>query len=453
MLYPVLVSWVFELQTNHLVVLRLVDLFVALLASIFFIRMLRNVSGGYISACLLGFIFLFTLNQPLFIQAGFKNSMFAALVPLSFSVLLIQERGARDALVWPITGALVALSVLLRETFFPFALLGALSVLVGYGFKRFLAFSVAGLVSGLLMLLAVILLRGGWRELFEGYSTAGDLYAAISSQRTQLFMSNGGLFVRESCAALILGLLSLAFLVVFYFSRKSEGGQEFFFWCAVTAVPLFEPVFKIGFPYHFSMCLVGAAGLSALAWRYLSSQVSRMVSYVLPLGLVAMLLPKFFSLVGLGLATSANVGDGSKLDWQPDVIQRSNYLIAADAIRENSKPGDTLSVSGFMYTLFPLTGLLPPDGEVAHLTSLITKLGFDEHRFIEVLEACPPDVLMTTTRVDWPGGNEIAHAVETSGLYRRVATIDESPSRSYGRFGGTIYRYSGVGDGGRRCAE
>jgi hypothetical protein len=126
--------------------------------------------------------------------------------------------------------------------------------------------------------------------------------------------------------------------------------------------------------------------------------------------------------------------------WPNEAIPASNYLLAAEAIRKVAPLNGTLSVSGFMLALYPLTGMLPPSHDLSNLSATVIELGLDGMRFKQALIACPPDVLMTTTRTEWPGADTLTKAVEDTGLYEQVVVIPVAFNKSYGRFGGTIYR-------------
>lgn len=450
MLYPVLLSWSFALPFNHLIFLRILDMAVSFAAGWILYGVVRRESRSVFAAALISFIFLFTMNQPIFIQSGFKNSFFAAYVPLFLAVYLAQAEKTREARRWFAVGALVALAILLRETFIPFAVIGAIAILVGRGWKACLQYFVGGVAAGGSLLLAILWARGGVHSLIVGYEDFGAIYASMSDQSLTLFVSNGTVAGQEMSAALVLGGLSIAG-TLFVSSDTPALRGRLWFWAAASLVPLIEPISKIGFPYHFSACLPGLAGLAANGWRAFTLNDGARVRAgfgAVVLGAVALsLFPKFTPLANTWAATRINAWNWNRNEWPVDSISTSNYLLAADALRKNAPPNGTMSVSGFMYALFPLTGLTPSDYELSHLTTLAIKLGFDKDQVQKALSQCPPDVLMTSSRADIPGADIVTEAVEQSGLYQAVATIPISPEKSYGNFAGTIYkRNSGGGE-------
>jgi len=136
-IYPMLLSWVFEFTANHFVLLRLVDLVVAAVAAYILFLVLKRESGSLFGGALISFVFLFIMNQPLFIQTGFKNSIFAAYVPLFFALKMTQNFKRDEYKGWGYVGILVVLAVLLRETFLYFFLVATLSAYIIGGWRAF----------------------------------------------------------------------------------------------------------------------------------------------------------------------------------------------------------------------------------------------------------------------------------------------------------------------------
>lgn len=442
-LYPMLWSWVFGLGTNPMILLRVADLVAALVMAALLFRVLQRESGSRAAAALLTLVFTFTMNQTLFIQCGFKNSITAAFVPLLLALHLGQQAPSGATRVWITAGALTALAVLLRETFLPFVLLGLLAVLVARGWRAALRFALGGAVAALFLVSIVLLARGGVTEVIEAYRSAGVMYASIADQRVSLFLNNGRVSVQAAGVALVLAVLAMGGLTaIFVQRRRSVDLGRWAFWLSAALLPLIEPASKIGFPYHFAACLPGLAGLCAHAWKEGTTQWpqhARLMRGGLLIALVPLALHSFALLQAWPETREALDAAGSG-QWPATATNRTNYLLAADAIRNVAPPGATLSVSGFMFTLYPLTGLLPPSDALSNLSATLIKHDFDGERFKAALRACPPDVLMTTTRKEWPGADTLKRAVEESGLYQQVASVPVVTDKAYGSFGGEIYR-------------
>jgi uncharacterized membrane protein len=444
-LYPMLLSWVFELPVNHIIFLRLTDTVVAMVGGWILYRVIETESRSRVGASLITLVFLFTMNQPLFIQAGFKNGIFAAYVPLFLALRLAQGAFIARDKTWLLVGALMALAVLLRETFLPFIIVGAFAVLLAQGWSGFFRYSFGALLGGVTIMFFILSARGGFQQLLESYRDAGGLYASVANERIPLFISNGISSAKEAAVCLSFAGVSIVLLILNALWRRCPKTLgRISFWIVVALVPLIEPFSKIGFPYHFAVCLPGLAGLSALAWRKLviEKTSNKKMAFATSFALVHLiaLLPAVVMLAGYWGSTRNNLMSVNNSAWPMEAVSQSNYLLAADAIRKASPPNGTLSVSGFMFSLYPLTGLLPPSYDMAHLTGLFIKLGSDERRFEQALKACPPDVLMTTTRTELPGSDAIAKIVRETGLYEPVATIPIAPGKSYWNFGGTVYK-------------
>lgn len=447
MFYPMLLSWVFDLSLNHIMFLRLIDLIVTLAAGLLFYKVIERESRSCIGAALISTIFLFIMNQPLFIQSGFKNSIFAAYIPLFIAMLWVQNT-AKNTPPWLWIGVLGATSVLLRETFIPFLVVGAISILISHGWRTFIRFSLGVVLGGAVIVSAVLIARGGIQSFFDAYINAGDFYASMKDQTIPLLVTNGILSAKESIVPLgITGLAIFGLIFHAIYRRKINFLKRFLFWASIALVPLLEPLSKIGFPYHFAVCLPGLAGLCALAWEQLISHRSQLARIAITATFIAictpLLLPKLDLLSNSWTANKENLEGITNNAWRPEAITQSNYLLAAEAILKAAPPHGTLSISGFMFSLFPLTGLLPPAYESNHLNAMAIKYRFDEDALKSALESCPPDVLMTTSRTDLPGSDIIRKAIESSTLYTAVATIPVALEKSYGTFGGTVYKRTG----------
>lgn len=447
MLYPLLLNWVFALDANHLIALRLVDMLVAVAAGYALFRVIEVESGSRLGAILISLVFVFTMNQPVFIQYGFKNSMFAAQVPL-FAALWLGLTAAFDAFArrWIAIGALLSVAVLLRETFLPLIVVGALAVLIQRGFRSFFQLTVGGIVTSLLITGLVIAARGGIASLLESYQDAAKIYASMAAKRTELFFSSGAQFMQEADVALAVAGVGFIVVLIRSFGKSSVTSlPKLGFWLAVTLVPLIEPASKIGFPYHFSVCVPGLAGLAALGWRNVcdSSQKalrSRLACGAVSLAALSMLFPRAVGLWGNWPQSREVLASFQTAHWPEIFTDKSNYLMAAEVIRQAAPSGGTVAVSGYMYALYPLSGLMPPKPELANLTNTIIDLDLSEPRLRETLLRCPPDVVMTTSRTDWPGSSEILAAVRNTGIYEQIAEIPTTNNRHYGNFGGFIFR-------------
>ncbi|WP_454692318.1 hypothetical protein [Achromobacter aloeverae] len=457
MLYPLLLSWIFSFNVNVFIAFRAVDMLIATLAGYVFFRIIEVECRNRFGAIFISAIFLFLLNQPIFIQSGFKNSIYAAYLPLFIALWLgLTAPRVPDTRRCFSIGTLLALTVLLRETFVPLAALGVLGLLVSRGRRCFFQALLGGAITGLVVIGVIMLARGGASALIYSYIDAGTIYNAVTNQRSELFFSAAGYALRENLVALVLAAVALTTILADSLRGNSRKRlPRLVFWLLTTMVPLIEPASKIGFPYHFGVCLVGLAGLAAFGWRVIW-EWDRTVWRATAVGgisvaLLGITFPRLemlnYSWPQSRLALAAFSSGG----WPQEITGRSNYLLAAQVIREASLPGETMAVSGFMLALYPLTGRLPAAFGLANLTSTIIQLNLSSSKLRDVLLRCSPEVIMTTTRVEWPGAAEIQAAVRETGLYEEIAEIPSTGDRSYSTFGGLIFRLVKPTESGHDC--
>lgn len=446
MLYPLLVNWIFAFSTNPVVALRLIDLLVAVVAGYALFRVIEIESRSRLGAILIAALFLFTMNQTIFIQYGFKNSIHAAYLPLFAALWLgLNAPAMTTARRWLGIGALLSMAVLLRETFLPLMVLGALAVLISRGLRPFNQLVAGAFGTGVLVIGVILAARGGITAVFEGYQDAGIVYAAVANKRLELFFNSGGQAMHESAIALIVAGLGLAITLVRSLGKSPVTSlPRFAFWLTAALIPLIEPASKISFPYHFGVCLPSLAGLAALGWRNACEGRSalrlRLAAGAVGIILVAMIIPRLTPLGANWPQTRKVLANFQAGQWPENLTEKSNYLLAAQAIRRVTPPDGTVAISGFMFALYPLTGHLPPRPELANLSATLIKLKLSGPRLHEVLLQCPPSVVMTTSRTDWPGSSEILAAVRETGIYEEIAEIPMTNDRAYGNFGGLVFR-------------
>lgn len=451
MLYPLMTSWVFFLPQNPFVILRVVDLVVALVAGLLLFRVLLRESGNLWVAALLSVSFLLAMNAAPFVQNGFKNSFFAAYIPLFLALSLSQSTRVTRAR-WAVVGALIAAAVLLRESFAPFALLAAAAVWIRHGTRSAIVLCLGAAAAALTILATVLSARGGLSGLVESYQDAAISFAALQSQKNALFISGASTAIQMAKVPLLLAVLAAAALVVGSRApeRRTVWGRALF-WLAAALLPIIEPASKIGFAYHFSACLPGMAGLCAFAWRSMPATRWRTGALATLAIAAAFSLVPVWRLVVDAPTSLAEARRTAASGWREEQHAGTNYLIAADLIDGAASQGGTLSVSGFMYPLFPLTGLRPPSPALSDLSLALIKGEMDGDRLSAALQACSPDVILASNRTEFPGAEIIDAAVRNTGLYAKIGEIAVDTTRAYGTFGGNVYRKLGVG--GTRCGS
>jgi len=446
MLYPLITSWVFELPGNSFVLLRTIDLLVTMTAGLLFFVMLHRESRNIAFAALLSLTFLLAMNAFVFVQYGFKNSIFLSYIPLFLAVILSQSDHPPRNRRFIAIGSLVALGILIREPFAAFAFLAVIGTWIRHGRRNAMLVCIGGGVTVLLVCAPVLLLRGDVEAFVASYRGAGTMFSAVQDQRSELFLNAATEWAKASVLPLILSAAGVIAMLISSTQRAHQTAWvRALFWLTVAAVPLIEPTMKIGFPYHFAASLPGLAGLCALAWRVSSRPTNALPALLLMASALLFMhgpqWTKYFQdlpRAALTAYTTATHG------WPPEAHGASNYMIAADAIQRASATGTTLSVSGFMFPLFPLSGKAPPSAQLSDLTLALINMDMDRGRLTQALLACPPAVIMTTTRTEWPGAEDVEEAVKATGIFRKVATVEVNPSISYGTFGGNVYARIGT---------
>lgn len=270
-LYPALLSWVFQFDFNYLFSLRIIDMLMATISGYLLFYISYKESKNIYVAALLATVYLFAANQPIFVQHGFKNSFSAAIIPALVAIIVGQNSQWQHPIKWYFCGALLSVSILLRETFVPFAMLGFISIFFSYGLKNALRYSFGGIIAGTAILFSIVKLRGpgGFESLIHSYQDAYILYESLSSKRIDLFLQNGATSIKEAAWAVITSILLIITFPFLFLKQVPSSFSRILFWFAAATIPLLEPLIKIGFPYHFSLSLIGLCGLSSVISREL----------------------------------------------------------------------------------------------------------------------------------------------------------------------------------------
>jgi len=449
-LYPLLTAWVYGLEVNQYILLRLIDGLVAVAASIILFKVILKESGSVIFSAILIIALLILMHSAGYILYGFRNSIWAAYLPLFSALLVWQNSTKEDRFSFYLIGGLVSFGVLLREPFLPFFLMAAVAIQIGYGWRMLFKYLIGSAVLGFSVLALVLMLRG-WDLL--GLVNSYFDYAGLSNQfdKTDFFISHYLETIKTNWIIYITASISFFYLIKLYFSdKKSVSMNRVCFWLAIAFTPLIEIALKLPFPYHYANLLPGLAGLTAMGWKYMSNQESKKInlSSIMVIGLMSLfvILPKVSQTI---IKSSYIFGPSDVIVFSaaksfrfPHVIERSQYLIVARKIYELSRENSTLSVSGLMTPLFPLTGLLPPTYELHDLGKLFIKLNFDENKVMEIIKKHRP-TLIVTSGVSYNYELPLPKIIEKTNLYNKVATVVGNPKINYGwkfKKPGIIYR-------------
>ncbi len=202
-------------------------------------------------------------------------------------------------------------------------------------------------------------------------------------------------------------------------------------------MPLLEWFFKMGLPYHLANCLPGLAGLSAMGWKYMSSQESERTKAIsiMVIGLISLFL--ILPTIDRTLIKSSYIyGPVDAIKWAKasdsfrgaQMIERSQYLKVAAKVYGLSREDSTLATSGFWQPIYPLTGLLPPIYKLSHLRALYLEYNYDDNKIIEVIKKYQPTIIISSKGA-WRGEADIPGIIEKTNLYEKVDSVAGVPRK------------------------
>lgn len=442
-LYPMLLSWVFGVEWNHFIALRLVDAVIASLAGLLLYKLIVQESNNQFAGGLIAIATILTLNDPVFIQFGFKNSIFAAYIPLLIAILIGSKAQCTNS-AWFAIGILIAISVLLREPFVVFAILGILVIYAKAGLNATLKYISGGITAALVASILIILLRGGIQSLLQAYFDVAILVDAMGVGKNIRSIDSLFIFLKNA-----IGLLILVCLVLSLYCFKKIQGEKlshpgrYLFWGLLAISPLLEPSLKNGFPYHYAVCLIGLSGLIALGYRdgllHFGTH-TKLFAYLLILLIGITLLPKFKKVEDIYQKYTKHLTFNTLLaDWPEKIVNQSNYLTITRAINHHANKDATLSVHGNFLGLIPLAKLKPPHYALSNLSYAYLFNDKSATKLHHLITSCPPDIVVITSSAS-RDFYEIFNVVVEDKQYKPVAYIPKSKTMNYGSFDGFVFK-------------
>tara|TARA_B110001469_G_scaffold120439_1_gene128957 strand:+ start:47 stop:1615 length:1569 start_codon:yes stop_codon:yes gene_type:complete len=447
-LYQFMTAWVYSLEVNQIILLRIIDGLVAIAASIVLFKVILKESGSALFTSILVAALLLVMNDSEIIRTGFSNSIWAAYLPLFLALLVWQKSSKEDNFSFYLIGALVSLGILLREAFLPFYLITFIAIYISYGRRNSINFMLGSALLGFSVISFILMFRG-WdlNNLIDRYIFLGDAYEDYIDMGIT-FVAGILNLIKNGWFIFTLSLASIIYFIKLKFDdKKSVSVNRIYFWILVALIPLIEPIAKVAFHYHYSSSLIGLAGLSAMGWKYLSlkeSKKTKALSIIL-VGLMSL----FIILPTISVLTIKNnniftLSDAVQWAKAPNSfrsqnhIEKSQYLTLAKKIYSLSREDSTLVVSGGMQVLYPLTELLPPTFELSWLRYLFIQLNFNEDKLIKIIEKHQPTLIVTT---DWhPGEAAMSAIIDKIDLYEKVEVVPVNLNKHYGFKSGIIYR-------------
>lgn len=442
-IYQTMLAWVFAFDVNHFILFRAIDALVASFAGLMLYLVASHESNSKPAGAVIAFIFLLTLNDPVFIQYGFKNSIFAASLPLLGAIAIGQRAKMYDMSAWFSAGALIAIAVLLREPFVIFVVLGVLVVFLKAGYSAMRAFILGVVITGGLLLLMMVLMRGGYQNLFQSYSDLALTYKEIAYQRKTLYQTSMTAFAKNALSALILSVASI-YWIAFAGFKSPSFFYRFGFWLLLAIAPLLEPLLKNGYPYHYASTLFGLAGVVSLGWRAYFERIAQDSRLAIVIGALAILflIPKIgkFSQI-YEQYTDEWRGSIAKIGWPHVTVAQSNYLRIAEYIHSHSQGSATVAINGSMLGVIPLAKARPSSPELAHLSYQYIKDNKDKKRLKAKIESCPPEFIMLTNSSPFQDTKVLTAIIQSIPEYRLSTYIPQSKKRHYGSFDALIFKW------------
>ena len=438
-LYQFMSSWVYSLEVNQYVLLRLIDGLIAIAASIILFKVILKESGSTVFTFILMTTLLIIMNDVEIILYGFRNSIWAAFLPLFSSLLIWQNSSKEDTYSFYLIGGLVSFGILLREPFLPFFIFAGIAILIGYGWRVLVKYLIGSAVSGFSILGFVLMFRN-WDliDLFNSYFFIGSSIQNAGWKFPVHTIINANWFLICTASASILYLIKL------YLDKKLINLNRFYFWGILVIIPLIEYWSKLGLEYHLANCLIGLAGLSALGWKYLSNNASIRVkrSSLIILSLTSMFI--ILPMVNNYIVKKDRIFTISEaIRWintsdsfrSKNMVERSQYLKVASKVYGLSRENSTLAADGHWEAILSLANLSVPRSSVTGLTNyrliaLRTEYrasGYDKNKIVQLIKEYRPTIILTSGKntVTWKGAEAIPEIIIATNLYERVGHVPQ----------------------------
>jgi hypothetical protein len=449
-LYSIMTSWVYGLEVNQFILLRLIDGLVAIAASIVLFKVILKESGSTLFTVILATGLFIIMNNIEIVMYGFRNAIWAAFLPLFSALLIWQNSTQEDKYSFYLIGALVSFGVLLREPFLVFFILAGIAILIGYGWRILLKYLIGSAVLGFTVLGLMLMLRD-W-DLFDLLNSYLQIGTGIESGFYGKWKFPIRIIMQANWFIILTAAASIFYLSKLHFDKKLININRFFFWGVLALLPLIEYWSKLGLPYHIANCLVGLTGLTAMTWKYLSKNESEKVNVasIMILGLMSMFI--ILPMVSTYIVKSSRVFTISDaIRWasasdslrSESMIKRSQYIKVASKVYEVSREDSTMAVSSYWQGIFPLSGLLPPKAPstgksnfgLSTMRALYVSSGYDKNKIVQLLKDHQPTIIVTSIIEEgktWRGEEDIPGIIMATNLYVIVDLVP--PQFSYEDF-------------------
>ena len=471
-LYSSLIALFLPSDSNPLILMRWIDAVIASCFSAIHFLLLHLISRSLFGAIFIAIISGLLLNNPLFINAGFKNPAFLAFLFFTTGILLwglVATAEERKNMSWrkaALIAACFAACVASREQFGIYILACAVALMLFGRWNDCIKIFSLSLGLFILIVLFISILRGNpilhLQGIFATYTKMLKLFPAMEigynmySHRVAMAKDAIGVTAWAVIPAFLIIIISMLIGSKNIKCREYAVSTRWLFFGIVLSLCSFVEFFsKMGFPYHLSYCIFGISLSCAGAYSIFVSRFGLhgacFIGVIMGISMVT-----FPSVKGneeicvkesslylaiknykVAINLSGQFQNAVAGDWSDPMIEESYYLSTAACLRENAKPNDSLLV-GSGLILYPLTGIKPWNPAILdYLTFLMAKSVGAENGQPESIPFGMPNLIVETNRYPAFKLKSIFPSLETD--YNLVAEIPTGKSH-YGQFACRIWR-------------
>jgi hypothetical protein len=371
---------------------------------------------------------------------GFSNPIPAA-TAVYVGALALLSSPWRSAPFW--AGLLIPLAIALRE---PFLAIPVVSLYLAFAVHgRFgLLMHVAGLaVASAGLLIWVTLFRGPIGTILGYYYDIALLYRGLPSVGWDLSAWRWGSLrstIRATRWLFPTGFLGVAWLLSPRRHDRPAKGLAILLFCP----PLPEIFGKLCVGYHWAQLLLGVVFLGARGLSWLHSVLGRLEKpfvAILCYSLLAWLVGELDAR-SVYLRWSKSFGRGCEFapvmlwgKWDDPAVGKSLFLEVGKYIKDNTRPGDSMMVTGHCDIFCVLSDRWPPSTLGTNLMQMILA-DYPTRRpdLVEALRGHPPRVVLEGLAWPLPPGKLEALWPEFHQRYRLLRTFPGNPTQYLGEF-------------------
>lgn len=418
-LYPAILSWLLKIDLNVFILFRLIDLFVALFCAYYFFKISFFLCKSHFNALIITVLVFFHLNNPVFIESGFKNSIFISLLLLTYGIYsgLVAEKELKKR-NFILIGFLLFLSICFRESFILILLL----VLALFYFcieLNYFKKIIYGIFGGLLLILTFIQIsRGEFNTLLAEYFSLKVLYFndIYGKYIFSNFSNNLTLFLKNTFVFQIFFIYSLVILFKNFHFISFNNIKLYFVLILILIVMTLEPILKISAPYHFSLFLIPLGLMISISLNQTSIiNHSKFFNYKFLL----LFLTIFLLLTTLYFKFSKNqfhfINSNNILEVENS---DSALLQVSKDIYSLKKKDDSFTMSGLLHSLYFFNKFKPINRELIDLTESYIYNDFSKEKLRSLIIQSKPNIIFINKSSERLYFQEIIDVIQSTGIYK-----------------------------------